>query len=182
MNGSDSMSMMHRMTGGHEPGVSRRLALIVASLVLLAGCSGSGTPLSPTPPAPASPIGTWVGTFSDPVLGEANARLSLAEQPPGSGGLIPTPQGAMAGTWSLTFRNGETTSGSASGSLLSGLGYAFSLFPDAVPPCALGPGPGSGLLQYVLVNVVVTPSRLTAAASRVTCAGSTFGTVSLSRQ
>ena len=163
--------------------LSHRLSPLIVSMLLLAGCSGDSTPVSPTPSSfAASPVGAWAGSFSDPVAGEGTARLALSEQPVGTGGLIPTPQGALAGTWSVTFRNGETLSGPAIGFIVSGASYGFILYPDPAPPCATGPGPASGVLQYSFINTVVTSSRFTAVLSRGTCAGLSFGTVSLGRQ
>jgi hypothetical protein len=40
--------------------------------------------------------------------------------------------------------------------------------------------PGSGFLQYSLVNAVMTANRLTAVLNRHTCAGQRQGSVSLS--
>ena len=45
------------------------------------------------------------------VAGDGSVRVSFAELPPNSGGLIPTPQAALGGIWSVTFRNGEAVSG-----------------------------------------------------------------------
>lgn len=123
-----------------------------------------------------------MGALSDPVAGEGTARMSFTEQPPNTGGLIPTRQGALAGTWSVTFRSGDTSSGQSYGEPISGIGYAFFLYPESFPPCAVGPGPGTGLLQYTLVNAVVTSTRFTAALGRTSCSGQSLGTVSLTRQ
>lgn len=69
------------------------------------------------------------------------------------------------GTWSVAFRSGETLSGQSYGEPLSG-GYGFFLYPDAVAPCVIGPGPGTGLVQYVPAGAAVTPTRLTATLGR----------------
>lgn len=171
--------LSHRLAMGH------RIAPVILSMLLLSGCSGGSTPSSPTPTPSAdsaSPIGTWVGSFIDPVDGEGTAQITFAEQPPITGALIPTPQGALAGTWSVTFRHGGTSSGPSSGAPVTGIGYGFFLYPESYPPCAVGPGPGTGLLQYALVNAVVTSTRFTAALGRFTCSGLTFGSVNLTRQ
>lgn len=161
----------------------RRISPVVLSLLLLSGCSAGSMPASPTPTtSTTSPIGSWVGSFNDPVAGEGTARISFAEKPPNTGGLIPTPQGALAGAWSVTFRSGETSSGQSYGEPIPAVGYGFSLYPETFPPCAVGPGPGTGLLQYTLVNAVVTSTRFTASLGRLTCAGLMFGSVSLTRQ
>ncbi|MEQ1871462.1 MAG: hypothetical protein ABL961_15715 [Vicinamibacterales bacterium] len=164
----------------------RRASPFVLALLLLGGCSEGSTPSSPSPSpqtsAAASPIGTWVGAFNDPIAGEGTARISFAERPPSTGGPVPTPQGALVGTWSVAFRSGETLSGQSYGEPVSAGGYGFFLYPDAVPPCLVGPGPSTGLVQYVLVGAAVTPTRLTATLGRGMCTGVTFGSVSLVRQ
>jgi hypothetical protein len=51
------------------------------------------------------------------------------------------------------------------------------------PPCATASGPGaSALLSFTLINVVVTSSQLTAVSGRLSCSGTNFGTVNLSKQ
>ena len=158
------------------------LSALVLSMLLFGGCSGGSTPASPTPATTAaSPVGTWAGSFSDPVAGEGAARVSFAELPPNTGGLGPTPQGAVGGTWSVTFRNGETASGQSYGAPVLGTSYSFFLYPD-VAPCLSGQGPGTGLLQYSLINAAVTSRTLTAVLVRGSCVDSRFGSISLTRQ
>jgi hypothetical protein len=160
--------------------MGRVLVLIAASL-LIPGCGSGSTPVTPTPiSSPASPIGVWVGSISDPLAGEGAARLSFAEQPV-STGLFPTPQGAVGGPWSVTFRNGDTAAGQASGVLVTGATYGFFLYPD-VAPCLSSQGPATGLLQYTLTNAVVTSRTLTAVLVRSSCVDNRFGSISLTRQ
>ena len=157
----------------------RSLSVLVVSMLLFGGCSGGSTPTSPTPAA--SPIGTWAGSFNDPLAGEGAARVTFAELPPNTGGLVPTPQGAVGGTWSVTFRNGETASGQSYGAPVLGTSYTFFLYPD-VAPCLSGQGPGTGLLQYSLPNAVVTSRTLTAGLVRGSCVDSRSGSITLTRQ
>lgn len=160
----------------------RSISTLVLLMLLFGSCSGGSTPTSPTPAtSPASPIGTWAGSFSDPVAGEGTARVSFADLPPNTGGLFPTPQGALGGAWSVTFRNGETASGQSYGAPVAGIGYGFTLYPDAAP-CLSGQGPGTGLLQYSLTNAVVTSRTLTAVLVRSSCVDNRFGSISLTRQ
>ncbi len=160
----------------------RSFSPLVLSMLLFGSCSGGSTPSSPTPAtSAASPIGSWVGSFSDPVAGEGTARVSFAELPPQTGGLIPTPQGALGGTWSVTFRNGESASGQSYGAPVAGTSYSFFLYPDVVP-CLSGQGPGTGLFQYSLTNAVVTSRTLTAVLVRSSCVDNRFGSISLTRQ
>jgi hypothetical protein len=97
-------------------------------------------------------------------------HLALSEQAPNS----------LTGTWSATFKNGDSFSGPAGGGLFAPTGYGITLDVDPQPPCA-GPG-GSAPLGFTLINVVVTSNRLTAVAGRISCNGASFGTVSLSTQ
>jgi hypothetical protein len=97
-------------------------------------------------------------------------QLALSEQAPN----------VLAGTWSATFKNGGSFSGLAGAGLFAPTGYGVMLYVDPAPPCA-GPG-GSAPLGFTLINVVVTSNRLTAVAARTSCNGSSFGTVSLSKQ
>ena len=149
----------------------RRLAPIVAVIVSVAGCSGNATPTSPTTTSSVvSPAGNWSGSISDPISGDGTAQLSLSAQAPNS----------LTGTWSATFRNGDRFSGPAVAGLFAPPGYGVMLYVEPAPPCA-APG-GSALIGFTLINVAVTSSRLTAVAGRTSCSGTSFGTVSLSRQ
>lgn len=149
----------------------RRLAPVVAVMVSVAGCGGSATPTSPTPPSSVvSPAGSWSGSIRDPISGEGTAQLSLSDSAPNS----------LTGTWSATFKNGDSFSGPASASLNASTGYGIMLYVDPQPPCA-GPG-GSAPLGFTLINVAVTSSRLTAVAGRTSCNGFSFGTVDLSKR
>ena len=156
--------------------MNRRLAPVVAVMVSVAGCGGNPTSASPTTTSSvASPAGSWSGSISDPISGDGTAQLSLSDQAPN----------LLSGTWSATFRNGESFSGPAVASLLQSNGYGIVLYVQPPPPCATGSGPGgSTLLSFTLINVVVTSSRLTAASGRLSCSGSSlsFGTVNLSKQ
>jgi hypothetical protein len=94
--------------------MTRLIVLLTASAMFLANCSGSTTPASPSPASPMpSPAGIWVGSFSDPVAGEGGARLTLTEEPAGSGGFAL--ERRLVGAWAVTFRNGETVEGRAEG-------------------------------------------------------------------
>src|SRR5687767_9682328 len=131
--------------------MNRRLAPIVAVIVSVAGCSGNATPTSPaTTSSVLSPAGSWSGSISDPVSGEGTAQLSLSDRAPNS----------LTGTWSATFKNGDSFSGAAVAGLFAPTGYGVMLYVEPPPPCA-GPG-GSALLGFTLINVAVTSSRLTA--------------------
>jgi hypothetical protein len=153
--------------------MSRRLASVVAVIVSVAGCSGSSTPMSPTTSSVVSPAGNWSGAISDPVSGDGTAKLSLSDQAANS----------LTGTWSATFKNGESFSGPAVASLSPPNGYGITLSVQPPPPCDTTSGPGaSALLGYTLINVVVTSSRLTAVSGRVSCSGPGFGSVNLSKQ
>jgi hypothetical protein len=152
--------------------MNRRLASVVAVSLSVAGCSGSTTPTSPTSSV-VSPAGNWSGAISDPVSGDGTANLSLSEQAANS----------LTGTWSATFKNGDSFSGPAAASLSPPNGYGITLSVQPPPPCDTASGPGaSALLGYTLINVVVTSSRLTAVSGRVSCSGPGFGSVNLSRQ
>ena len=158
--------------------MTRLIVLLTASAMFLANCSGSTTPASPSPASPMpSPAGIWVGSFSDPVAGEGGARLTLTEEPAGSGGFAL--ERRLVGTWAVTFRNGETVEGRAGGTLAPGNNYYLRLDPVPFEYCKPG---SNGLGYYSLVNAVVTSSRLTAVLHRVTCVGLGPGSVSLIRQ
>ena len=151
--------------------MNRPLASVVAVIVSVAGCSGNATPTSPTTRSSVvSPSGSWSGSISDPISGEGTAELSLSDRALNS----------LTGTWSATFKNGDSFSGPASASLNPPRGYGIMLYVDPQPPCA-GPG-GSALLGFTLINVAVTSSRLTAVAGRTSCNGFSFGTVNLSKR
>lgn len=120
--------------------------------------------------------------MSDPVSGTGTMRLSLEERPP-----TPfSPAGAFGGTWSVTFRNGDSISGFALALVVQTGGYGIVLSADPPPPCTTGSGSGGPtLVSYTLINVVATTRRLTATSGRFTCVvnvGPSFGSVDLSRQ
>ena len=151
--------------------MNRRLAAIVAVIVSVAGCGGNDTPTSPTTTSSVvSPAGNWAGSISDPISGDGTAQLSLRDQAPNS----------LTGTWSATFKNGDSFSGPAMAGLFAPTGYGVMLYVEPPPPCA-GTG-GSAPLGFTLINVAVTPSRLTAVAARTSCNGTSFGAVNLSKQ
>jgi hypothetical protein len=154
--------------------MNRRLAPVVAVMVSVAGCSGNATPTSPTTTSSVvSPAGNWSGSISDPISGDGTAQLSLSDQAPNS----------LTGTWSATFKNGDSFSGPALAGLFQSNGYGIMLYVQPPPPCATGSGPGgSALLSFTLINVVVTSSQLTAVSGRLSCSGTNFGTVNLSKQ
>jgi hypothetical protein len=153
--------------------MTRRFASVVAVIVSLVGCSDSAPPTSPTTtPSVVSPAGSWSGTISDPVSGDGTAKLSLSDQGANS----------LTGTWSATFKNGDTFSGPAVASLSVPSGYGITLSVEPPPSCATGSAPGGSTLGFTLINVVVTSSRLTAVSGRLSCSGPSFGTVDLSRQ
>ena len=153
--------------------MNRRLASVVTVIVSVAGCSGGATPPSPTTSSVVSPAGNWSGAISDPVSGDGTAKLSLSDQAANS----------LTGTWSATFKNGESFAGPAVATLSAPSGYGITLSVQPPPPCDTTSGPGaSALLGYTLINVVVTSSRLTAVSGRVSCSGPGFGSVNLSKQ
>lgn len=153
--------------------MNRRLALVVAVIVSVAGCSGTATPTSPTTSSVVSPAGSWSGAISDPVAGDGTAKLSLSDQA----------ANYLTGTWSATFKNGDSFSGPAVATLSLPNGYGITLSVQPPPPCVTGSGSGgSTLLGFTLINVVVTSSRLTAVSGRLACSGPGFGTVNLSKQ
>ena len=157
-------------------------SLLVAALLLLAGCSGETTPASPSSSQASSSgsgAGSWMGSVSDPVVGAGTATLVLGEQPAGPSGTAT--QGALAGTWAFTFRNGDTIAGPAEGYLDSRNSFGLILTVDPRQSCQTTPG-SPALVHYQLTNAVVTSSRFTAVLMRMSCTGPTFGTVSLVRQ
>lgn len=82
----------------------------------------------------------------------------------------------------MTFANGDAFSGPAI-AVVTASGYGITMNVNPPPPCATGSGPSaSALLGYTLINVVVSPSQLTAVSGRMGCSGISFGSVSLSRQ
>jgi hypothetical protein len=156
--------------------VNRWLAPIVAMTLSVAGC-GSGTATSPTP-AVVSPVGSWSGSITDAIAGDGSMQLALSEQSAGA-------LNSLAGTWTATFKNGESFSGPAVGGLYLPNGYGIMLYVgQPLPPCLTESGPGgSALVGFTLINVVATSSRLTAVAGRLSCSGGpAFGSVSLSKQ
>jgi hypothetical protein len=148
-------------------------------MLSVAGC-GSATPTSPTTTSSVvSPAGNWSGSISDAISGDGTMQLALSELSP------PTPTGtSLTGTWSATFKNGDSFSGPAVGGLFLPNGYGITLYVQTPPPpCATGSGPGgSAPLGFTLINVVVTSSRLTAVTGRISCNGMSLGTVNLSKQ
>lgn len=170
--------------------MTRRLAPIVAVIVSLAGCGGGSRSLptsptlselrrtttisTPTPTTPTtssgSPAGTWSGSITDPVSGVGTVQLSLTEVPPNS----------LLGFWSVDFRNPDSATGTAVGSLASS-GYAIAMNVQP-PPCAPGSG-GPALIGFTLVNIIVTSTRLTADSLRISCSATSLGpAISLSKR
>jgi predicted small lipoprotein YifL len=167
-------------------GVSWRLVPVIAAMLGIAGCGGK-TPTSPPPSSVISPVGSWLGSISDPISGDGAMQLTLSEvSPPSQTGT------SLTGTWSATFKNGDGFSGSAVAGLYVPNGYGITLYVQIpLPPCLTEPGAGSAPLGFTLIEVVVTSSQLTAVSGRTSCngpAGSTgaqlslFGMVHLSKQ
>lgn len=147
-----------------------RLAFVLGVMLSVAGCSGGAVPTSPTTTSSGgSPAGGWSGAITDAISGDGTMQLALSEQAPNS----------LTGTWSATFKNGDSFSGLAVAGLFAPTGYGIILNVDPQPSCA-GPG-GAAPLGFTLINVVVTSNRLTAVAGRTSCNGLSFGTVSLSK-
>jgi hypothetical protein len=147
-----------------------RLRIVVAVVLSIAACGGGATPSSPTPSSSGvSPAGSWAGSISDAISGDGTMQLALSEQAPNS----------LNGTWSATFKSGDSFSGSAVAGLFAPTGYGIMLYVDPAPPCA-GPG-ASAALGFSLINVAITSNRLTAVAGRTSCNGLSFGTVNLSK-
>ncbi len=150
--------------------MSRRLAPVIA-VILCAGC-GSATPASPTPSSVVSPAANWSGSISDAISGGGTMQLALSETTPN----------ALSGTWSVTFKNGDSFSGPAVAEPVLPTGYGVTLYvQQPLAPCQTGPVGGSAPLSFTLINVVATSSQLTAVSGRLSCNGYTFGTVTLSR-
>jgi hypothetical protein len=148
-----------------------RLVPVIALMLSAAGCSGGALPTSPTTTSSGgSPAGSWSGSISDGISGDGTMQLLLSEQAPN----------VLTGTWSATFKNGDSFAGLSVAGLFAPPGYGIMLSVDPQPPCT-APG-GSALLGYTFINVVVTSNRLTAVAGRTSCNGPSFGTVSLSKQ
>jgi len=152
--------------------MNRRLAPVVAVMLSVAGCSGSTTPTSPT--TTSSPAGSWSGSIRDAISGDGIMQFALSEQASNS----------LTGTWSATFKNGDSFSGPASAGLFLPNGYGITLYvQQPPPPCATGSGSGgSAALSFTFINVVVTSSRLTAVSGRTSCNGASSGAVNLSKQ
>lgn len=148
-----------------------RLGPVAAVMVSLAGCSNPIPTSPPTTSSVVSPAGSWSGAISDPISGNGTATLSLADQMPNS----------LAGTWSATFKNGDSFSGPAGASPSLANGYGVTLYVLPAPPCATGSASGA-LLSFILINLVVTSNQLTAVSGRFSCSGLSFGTINLSRQ
>ena len=147
-----------------------RIALVLAVILNVAGCSGGAVPTSPTTTAfGGSPTGSWSGAISDAISGDGTMQLALSEQAPNS----------LTGPWSATFMNGDSFSGLAVAGLFASTGYGIILNVDPQPSCA-GSG-GAAPLGFTLINVVVTSNRLAAVAGRTSCNGFSFGTVNLSK-
>jgi hypothetical protein len=158
--------------------MNRRLAPVIALMLSAAGCGGSTTPTLPPPTSfVVSPAGTWSGSISDVISGDGTMQLALSE-------LASNSVNTLTGTWTATFKNGDSFSGPAVGGLYLANGYGITLYVEPQPSCATGSGPGgSAPLGFTLINVVVTSSRLTAVSGRLSCSGGpAFGTVSLSKQ
>ena len=155
--------------------MKRRLVSVVAVMLSVGACSDNATPTSPTTSSSAvPPAGSWSGSIRDPISGEGAARLSFGN---------PAPNG-LSGTWSVTFKSGDSFSGLAVAVLDPQSGYGIMLYVQPPPRCATGSGPETTLLGFTLINVVVTSSQLTAVSGRMACLGPgvSFGTVSLSKQ
>jgi hypothetical protein len=85
----------------------RRLAPVVAVLLGIIACGGSGATTSPTTPSsPISPAGSWSGSISDAISGDGTMQLALSEQ-------AASATNSLVGTWAVTFKNGESFSGEA---------------------------------------------------------------------
>ena len=149
--------------------MSARLVL-VAAVMVLAGCSDDAPPTSPPPASVTSPAGNWSGSISDAISGDGTAQLSLTEQAPNT----------LTGTWSVTFKNGDRFLGPAAAGLFASTGYGVVLSVEPVQTCS--GTDGSALIGFALINVAITPSRLTAVTGRISCNGTSFGTVNLAKQ
>ncbi len=156
--------------------MTRRLALLVAMTLSVAGCGGHATATSPTTTSSVvSPAGSWSGSINDAISGEGTMRLSLSDQA----------QNSLTGTWSATFKSGDSFSGLAVAGPSASNGYFIMLYVEPAPPCAIGSGPGaSAPLSFTLINLVITSSRLTAVTGRLSCSSASpaFGAVDLSKQ
>ena len=152
--------------------MNRRLAPIVALMVSAAGCGGDATP--PTSPTTTvslvSPAGNWSGSISDAISGDGTLQLTLSERA----------SNTLTGTWSAKFKDGDSFAGLSGAGLFASTGFGIVLYVDPPPPCE-GRGP-SDPLMFTLFDLAVTSSRLTAVVGRLSCNGSSFGTVNLSKQ
>ena len=156
--------------------MNRRLAPVLA--LMLGGASCSDNPATSPTPVVVAPVGNWSGSISDAISGDGTMQLALTEQAAGS-------LNSLGGTWTATFKDGEGFSGPAVGGLYTPNGYGIMLYVgQPLPACLAGTGAGgSALVSFTLINVVVTSSRLTATAGRLSCTGGpVFGTISLSKQ
>ena len=101
-----------------------RLAPVVAVMLSVAGCSGGATPISPPPTSSVvSPAGRWSGSISDAISGDGTMQLALSEQAPNS----------LTGTWSATFKKGDSFSGRAVVGLFAPTGYGVILYVEPQP-------------------------------------------------
>jgi len=154
--------------------LNRRLALLGAVMLSVASCGRDSTPTSPPPSSSVvTPAGNWSGSITDAISGEGTMQLSLSDQA----------QSSLTGTWSATFKNGDSFSGPAVGGLFVPNAYGIMLSVQPPPPCTTVSGPGaSAAIGFVLTSVVVTSSQLNASSGRISCSGNSFGTVNLSKQ
>jgi hypothetical protein len=151
--------------------MSRRLALVVILTPSVAACGGSGTPTAPivTTASVLPAVGSWSGSIIDGASGQGTLQMTLSEH--SSGGNV----NSLIGTWSATFKNGDSFSGPASaGSSVVGLAV------QPIPACA-GTGTGSAAINFNLIEVTVTSSQLTAVVDRLSCNGTSLGSVNLSK-
>jgi hypothetical protein len=171
-------------TGSSGSEMNRRFALVFAVILGVTGCGGKTTPTAPTaadttlssrpaPPSAAALVGNWSGSISDPVAGNGTMQLSLSQQA----------AAGLAATWSMTFQNGVRISGIGVADAFLPNTYGIILYVDSNPACDASSGSGaSATLGFTLLNIVVTSSRLTADAARLSCSGPALGTIALSRQ
>jgi hypothetical protein len=161
----------------------RRLALIIAVILSVAGCGGNATPTSPTALLPVSlpnisaavsPIGNWSGAINDTLAGEGTLQMSISD---------PVSPEVWSGTWSAAFRNAGSFSGLAVATMSSTTSL-ITLRVEPQPQCQTASGPGASVHGFILTNLAPTSNRLSAALSRISCNafGIGSGSVSLSKQ
>jgi hypothetical protein len=158
----------------------RTSSVVAAGLWLLFSAACSSSPTAPSQPpfsVPSGPrTGSWIGTLGDPLNGQGQLSVTLADTPIAG-------ESVLTGTWTATFPNAaRNASGDISGSIATAGG--IRLFLTRRPPLTCGNGAPPPLAAGSFFGDVLslTGNTITGTYTYVDCTGSAPGTLTLTKQ